>query len=239
MTTNLGLCEFERLDVNLVGNCTGLAIGGTSVLARCSLSTFDANNAAAILRPLITITSSTTAAHSLGSVAFSFTNAAAKTNTSAVYINSSINTALIALNCVFTLAGTANSTNFCVGYNGTGSPTIAGVNNTSLNVNVLLPQTTSVQSGITQIQYTNIDPPVLGTYSSSIDQTMAVASTPQALTFNTSQNYYGTLLVAGSRVYVGSQGNYQVNYQCQLQNTSAGSIFAQTFLKKNGALLCR
>jgi hypothetical protein len=192
-------------------------------------------NAGTTLLPLLSITSSTTATHTLGNVAFAFTGAGVKTATNAITIASSVNTAIIMLNNVFTLLGTASSTNYCVGYNGVGNPTIAGINNTSLSVNVLLPQTTTVQPGITQIQYINIDPPVLGTYSSSIDQTIAVGSTPQALTFNTSQNYHGTLLVAGTRVYVGSQGNYQVNYQCQLQNTSGLSIFAQTFLKKNGS----
>lgn len=234
ITTNVGLVELERLDFTVDGNAIGILIGGTSVLSRCSLSTLESTNAGTTLLPLLSFTSTTTSAHSLGNVAFAFTSAVAKTATNAVYINSGIATAIIMLNNVFTLAGTASSTNYCIGYNGTGSPTIAGVNNTSLNVNVALPQTTTVQSGITQIQYTNIDPPVLGTYSSSIDQTMAVASTPQALTFNTSQNYHGTLLVAGTRIYVGSQGNYAVNYACQLQNTGGLSIFTQTFLKKNG-----
>jgi hypothetical protein len=237
MTTNVGLVELERLDFTVDGNAIGILIGGTSVLNRFSLSTMETTNTGATLLPLLSFTSTTTSAHSLGNVAFAFTGATAKTNTNAVYINSGINTAMIMLNNVFTLTGTASSTNYCIGYNGTGSPTIAGVNNTSLSVNVALPQTTTVQPGITQIQYTNIDPPVLGTYSSSIDQTMAVSSTPQALTFNTSQNYHGTLLVAGTRIYVGSQGNYAINYACQLQNTSGISIFTQTFLKKNGSLV--
>jgi hypothetical protein len=237
MTTNVGQVELERLDLTVDGNAIGVLIGGNSVLSRFSLSTLENTNTAATLLPLLSFTSTTTSAHSLGNVAFAFTSAVAKTATNAVYINSGINTAMIMLNNVFTLTGTASSTNYCIGYNGTGSPTIAGVNNTSLSVNVALPQTTTVQPGITQIQYTNIDPPVLGTYSSSIDQTMAVSSTPQALTFNTSQNYHGTLLVAGTRIYVGSQGNYAINYACQLQNTSGISIFTQTFLKKNGALV--
>jgi len=237
VTTNLGLCEFERLDVNLIGNCSGIVIGGTSVLSRCSLTTLDANNAAAILRPLLTITSSTTSTHSLGNVAFAFTNAAAKTNTNAVYINSSINTAVLMFNCLFTLAGTASSTNNCVGYNGVGSPTIAGVNNTALSVNVLLPQTVTVQSGIAQISYIDINPPGLASYSSTIDQTIAVANTPQALIFNTTQFNQGTTLVANSRVYVNAQGNYALNYIVQLSNSSGASHLATTFLKKNGAIV--
>lgn len=237
ITTNVGLVEFERLDLNLSGNAIGITVGGTSVLSRCSLCSFDNSNTAATLRPILTFTSSTTSTHSLGQIAYSFSSVVAKTNTSAVYINSSVDTAIIMLNNVFTLGGTSDSTNYCVGYNGTGSPTIAANNNTSLSVNVVLPQTTRVQPGITQIQYTNIDPPVLGSYSSSVDQTITVANTPQALTFNTSQNFHGTLLVSGTRVYVGSQGNYQINYACSLQNSSASAITGNIFLKKNGSLV--
>ena len=234
ITTNVGLIELERVDLNLSGNAIGIAIGGTSVLNRCSLSTLDNSNTAAIIKPLLQINSTTTATHSLGNVAFSFTGASVKTNSSAVYINSGINTAIIALNTVFTLLGTASSTNFCVGYNGVGSPTIAGVNNTSLNVNVSLPQTVAVQSGITQIQYTNIDPPGLASYSSTVDQGIAVIGTPQALTYNTTLFNQGTTLVANSRIYVSAQGNYQLNYIIQLSNTAGASHVATSFLKKNG-----
>jgi hypothetical protein len=195
-------------------------------------------NAGTTLLPLLSITSSSTAAHSLGNVAFAFTSAAAKTATNAMFIGSSIATAIIMLNCVFTLAGTASSTNNCVGYNGVGSPTIAGINNTSLNVNVLLPQTTSVQSGITQIQYTDIQPPGLATYSSTVDQVIAVSGTPQALTYNTTQFNQGTTLVANSRVYVNAQGNYALNYSVELQHAGGGSTqIATTFLKKNGTTI--
>jgi hypothetical protein len=238
ITTNLGLLEFERLDMSLTGNATGIVIGGTAVLSRFSLSALETSSSAAILRPLLTITSSSTAAQSFGNVAFAFTNAAAKTNTNAVYINSGVATALIMLNCVFTLAGTANSTNFCVGYNGVGSPTIAGVNNTSLSVNVLLPQTTAVQSGITQISYIDINPPGLATYSSSVDQPIAVSGTPQAVTYNTTQFNQGTTLLLNSRVYANAQGNYALNYSVEIQHTGGGSgQIVTTFLKKNGTTI--
>jgi hypothetical protein len=237
ITTNLGLIEFERVDLNLTGNSTGIVIGGTSVLNRCSLTTIDNSNASAIMRPLLQISSSTTATHSLGNVAFSYTGASVKTNSDAIFINSSINTAIIMLNCVFTLLGTASSTNFCVGYNGTGSPTIVGVNNTSLSVNVTLPQTVSVETGITQIQYTNIDPPGLASYSSTADQAIAVAGTPQALTYNTTLFNQGTTLVASSRIYVSAQGNYQLNYTIQLLNGAGSNHDVTTFLKKNGTTI--
>jgi len=237
IVTNVGLVEFERLDLTVDGNAIGVSIGGTSVLSRCSLTTLENTNIGATLLPLLSITSSTTATHSLGNVAFAFASNVAKTATNAMYIASSVNTAIIMLNCVFTLAGTASSTNNCIGYNGVGTPTIAGVNNTSLSVNVLLPQTVTVQSGITQIAYIDINPPGLASYSSTIDQTIAVANTPQALTFNTTQFNQGTTLVASSRVYVNAQGNYALNYIVQLSNSSGASHLATTFLKKNGGII--
>lgn len=236
--TNVGLVELERVDMSVDGNVTALEIGGTSVLTRCSLSTFDTSSTAAILLSLVSITSTTTATHSLGNVAFAFASVVAKTNTNALYIASGINTAIIMLNCVFTLGGTASSTNYCVGYNGVGSPTIAGVNNTSLSVNVLLPQTTSVQAGIAQISYIDINPPGLATYSSTADQVIAVSGTPQALTYNTTQFNNGTTLVSNSRVYVTAQGNYNLNYSVELSHAGVGAIqTATTFLKKNGTTI--
>jgi len=238
ISTNVGLVEIERVDLTVNGNAIGLAIGGTSVLNRCSLSTFDNTNTAVILKPLINITSSTTLTHSLGNVAFAFTAATAKTNSSALAIASSINTAIIMLNCVFTLAGTANSTNNCVSYNGVGSPTIAGVNNTSLSVNVLLPQTVTVQSGIAQVSYIDINPPGLACYSSTADQVIAVSGTPQALTYTTTQFNQGTTLLANSRVYANAQGNYALSYSVELLHSGIGVTQTATiFLKKNGTTI--
>ena len=233
IVTNVGLVELERLDLTVDGNAIGVLIGGTSVLNRCSLSTLDNTNTAATLLPLLSFTSTTTSAHSLGNVAFAFTSAVAKTATNAVYINSGVNTAIIMLNNVFTLAGTASSTNYCIGYSGVGSPTIAGVNNTSLSVNVLLPQTVSVQTGITQISYTDINPPNMACYSTTGDQAIAAVNTPQAVTFNTTQFNQGTALVATTRFYVSSQGNYQITWSLMLSQ-SAGTSLVTSFLKKNG-----
>jgi len=238
IVTNLGQAEFERLDLVLTGNGQGILIGGTSILARLSLSVITSTNPSATLAPLLAFTTNTVTSHSIGNTAFAFTSATAKTNTSAMYINTGVATAIIFLNNVFTLAGTASSTNFCVGYDGSGNPTLAGFANTSLNVNVLLPQTTAVQTGITQIQYTNIQPPGLATYSSTADQPIAVSGTPQALTYNTTQFNQGTTLVANSRVYVNAQGNYALSYSVELQHTGGGPTqIATTFLKKNGTTI--
>lgn len=238
ISTNVGLVEFERVDLTVNGNAIGIAVAGTSVLNRLSLSTLDNTNSAVILKPLINITSSTLSTHSLGNVAFAFTSAVAKTASNPISIASGVNTAIIMLNCVFTLAGTASSTNYCVSYNGVGSPTIAGVNNTSLSVNVLLPQTVTVQPGISQIAYIDINPPGLASYSSTADQVIAVSGTPQALTYNTTQFNQGTTLVAGSRVYANAQGNYALSYSVELQHTGAGVTQTATiFLKKNGTTI--
>jgi hypothetical protein len=235
--TNVGLIEFERLDMSISGNASAISITGTSVLNRFSLSTLTISSTAATLAPLLNISSTTTATHSLGNVAFAYTSAVAKTATSAVYIASGIATAIIMLNCVFTLVGTASSTNFCVGYNGVGSPTIAGFANTSLSVNTVLVQTTAVQSGITQIQYTDIQPPGLASYSSTSDQSISVAGTPQALTLNTTQFNQGTTLAAGSRVYANAQGNYVLTYTLNLLNIGVVANRVTTFLKKNGTTI--
>jgi len=238
ITTNVGLVELERVDLNMSGNAIGITIGGTSVLNRCSLSTLDNSNTSAILKPLLQINSTTTSTHTLGNVAFTFSSVVAKTNSDAIFINSGINTAIIMLNNVFTLGGTASSTNFCVGYSGVGSPTIAGVNNTSLSVNVLLPQTVSVESGISQVSYIDINPPGLACYSSTADQVIAVSGTPQALTYTTTQFNQGTTLVANSRVYANAQGNYALNYSVELQHAGIGvAQIATTFLKKNGTTI--
>jgi hypothetical protein len=101
---------------------------------------------------------------------------------------------------------------------------------------LLLPQTTAVQSGITQISYTDINPPVMGAYSKSGDQSIPLVNVPVAITFNTTQFQQGTVLNATTRVYVTSSGNYQVNYQVQTTNTVSTAVIT-TFLSKNGTTL--
>ena len=235
--TNVGQLEFERLDISVSGNCSAIVVGGTSILSRFSLSALETTNTSATLLPLLSFTSTTLSAHTLGNVAFAFSSATTKTATSAVYIASGVNTTLLMLNNVFSLQGTSSSTNYTVGYNVVGTPAILGINNTSLNVNLLLPQTTAVQSGIQQIAYTDINPPNLASYSSTLDQTIAVANVPQALTFNTTQFNQGTSLVATTRVYVSSQGNYILNYNIQISNSAGSTHTFTSFLKKNGTTI--
>lgn len=238
IVTNLGQVELERVDISLSGNCSAIVIGGTSILSRFSLSALETTNTGATLAPMLSFTSSTTSTHTMGNVAFAISAATTKTNTDAVYIASGVNTTLLMLNNVFSLQGTSSSTNFTVGYDGSGSPAILGINNTSLNVNVLLPQTTAVQSGITQISYTDINPPGLACYSSTADQAITVAGTPQALTFNTTQFNQGTTLLLNSRVYANAQGNYNLNHSVEIQHAGGGSSqIVTTFLKKNGTTI--
>ena len=232
--TNIGQLEFERLDMSVAGNCSAIVVGGTSILSRFSLAALESTNASATLAPLLAFTSNTLSTHTMGNVAFAFSSATAKTNTDAVYINTGVNTTLLMLNSVFSLQGTASSTNFTVGYDGSGSPVILGVNNTSLNVNLLLPQTTAVQPGISQVAYTDINPSVIASYSSSADQALTGGGSAQALTLNTTNFNSGTVL-SGNSIFVASQGTYAINFAVQLQNTSASvssSVFV--FLKKNG-----
>jgi hypothetical protein len=238
ITTNVGLVEMERVDLTVDGNAIGIAIAGTSNLTRCSLSTFENTNTAVILKPLLNITSSTTTAHSLALTSFLFTSAVAKTNSSALAIASSINTAINMLNCFFSLAGTSNSTNNCISYNSVGSPTILGVNNTALSINTVLPQAITVQSGISQVSYIDLNPPGLACYSSSVDQPIITTGTPQALIYNTTQFNQGTTLLASSRVYANAQGNYALSYSVELLHVGVSpNQTATTFLKKNGTTI--
>jgi hypothetical protein len=78
----------------------------------------------------------------------------------------------------------------------------------------------------------------LATYSSTVDQTIAVSGTPQALTYNTTQFNQGTTLLASSRVYANAQGNYALNYSVELSHAGLGvAQIATTFLKKNGTTI--
>ena len=84
-----------------------------------------------------------------------------------------------------------------------------------------------------------IAPPVMASYSSTEDQTIADANTPQVMTFTTTNFNQGTTLTGptgtNTQIYVTSQGIYQINFTTQLQNTSStNQAFTQTFLKKNG-----
>jgi len=81
--------------------------------------------------------------------------------------------------------------------------------------------------------------PVIASYSSSIDQDIIAVSTPQVMTFDTTNFNRGTTLTGPTgtytQIYVNSQGKYQINFTVQLQNTSAtNKLNAQIFLKKNG-----
>jgi hypothetical protein len=102
-------------------------------------------------------------------------------------------------------------------------------------VPLLLPQTTAVQTGITQIAYTDMNPPVMGAYSKSNDQSIGAANTPVAIVFNTTQFQQGTAL-ATTRLQVSASGNYQVSYQVQTTNTVLSATIT-TFLSKNGTAI--
>jgi hypothetical protein len=88
------------------------------------------------------------------------------------------------------------------------------------------------------------DPPVLASYSSDADQPIAVGGTPQVMTLNTTNFNQGTTLTGATgatgtytHIMVNSSGNYAINYAATMQNSSATSVSANLFLKKNGALV--
>jgi hypothetical protein len=84
-----------------------------------------------------------------------------------------------------------------------------------------------------------ITPPVMASYSSSVDQSIVTANTPQVMTLDTTNYNQGTTLTGptgtDTQIYVSSQGIYQINFTAQLQNTSSTfQVSTQIFLKKNG-----
>jgi hypothetical protein len=98
---------------------------------------------------------------------------------------------------------------------------------------LLLPQTVSVQAGITQISYTDINPPVMGAYSKVADQSIPLANTPVAVVFQTVQFQQGTSLPTSTRITVSQSGNYQIGYTLQLNNPGLAGT-ATSYLSKNG-----
>ena len=87
-----------------------------------------------------------------------------------------------------------------------------------------------------------ITPPVMASYSSSVDQSIVTANTPQVMTLDTTNYNQGTTLTGptgtDTQIYVSSPGKYHINYAVQLRNTSASiQALTRTFLKKNGTLV--
>jgi len=77
--------------------------------------------------------------------------------------------------------------------------------------------------------------PRYGTFFDSTTQTAAVANTAYGITFNTTDLSYGVELgTPTSRVYVRSEGIFNIQFSAQLDNTSGGTHFTYIWLRVNG-----
>jgi hypothetical protein len=108
-----------------------------------------------------------------------------------------------------------------------------------LYIPVIAPNTYTIQSGISRTNYTDVNPVGAGSYSSSATQSIAVAGTPQALTFNTTEYQFQTSLVASTRLYAAATGVWKFTYSIQLNHTSGGIETVDIFIKKNGTTVPR
>lgn len=239
---NRGAVEIERIDVTTDGNAPCLEIAGNAVLFRCSLTTFEVTNASATVAPICLITTSSTAAQPFGQTTFTYTSAvskAASPTSSAIRIASGVGTTLILLNNYYTMTGLTGSGNNVITYNGVGSPTLLMNENRSLYIPAAAPFTTTIQSGITKVNYTDINGPAAGSYSSSAIQPAAALGAATTLTFNTTEKQFNTSLVAGSRIYTAATGTFRFDYSIQMDNNSGGSQNANIWIAKNGTAVPR
>jgi hypothetical protein len=233
----LGAVEIERIDITTNGNAPSLEIGGNATLFRCSLSTFEVTNASATVAPIALITSSALGAMPFGNCTFTYTSGtskAASPTSSAIRIASGVNTTLILLNNYYTLTGCTGSGNNVITYNGVGSPALLMNENRSLSIPVTLPATTTIQAGITKLNYTNINGPAAGSYSSTATQPAAAASAATTLTFNTTEKEFNTSLQLTNRIYALATGTYRFDYSIQFDNTDAAAQTANIWISKNG-----
>jgi hypothetical protein len=238
----IGAVEIERCDFTTDGNCRSLVLSGTATLYRMSLTTIEHTTSSTTAAPMFELTTTSLSSHNIGQTTFLYTNAASKAaspTSTAIYINSGVNTAMILLNCYFTMTGCTGSANNIIAYSGVGTPTVLINQLEALYIPVVAPYTYSIASGITKINYTDVNPVGAGSYSSSATQNIAVAGTPQAVTLNTTEYQFNTSLVAGSRLYAGATGVWKLTYSLQANNTGGGTETMTIFIKKNGATVAR
>jgi hypothetical protein len=237
-----GGIEFERCDFTTDGNCNSLTVNGTASIFRCSLTTFEHTTSSTTAQPMVSIKTTSISTQPFGQCTFLYTNPASKSaspTSCGIYINSGVNTSLIVLNCYFTMTGCTGSANNIIAYNGVGSPSILANEIQSLYIPVTAPFAYTIASGIIVVPYTNSVGLASGSYSSSATQNIAVAGTPQAITFNTTEYQFGTSLVASTRLYAGRTGLFKFTYSLQANNTGGGNETMTIFIKKNGATVAR
>jgi hypothetical protein len=239
---NLGLVEIERADISISGNASAIEVGGTAILSRMSLTTLESGTASTTAAPMLLISSSTTTSHNIGNSTFFYSNAASKAlsaSSNGIRIASGVSTVMNLLNCYFTMTGCTGSVNNVIGYNGVGTPTLLLNECRSLSIPVVAAFTTTIQSGITKVNYTNMNGPATGSYSSSVDQPAAAAAAATTLTLNTTEKEFNTSLVASTRVYALATGTYRFDYSIQFDNTDASAQTANIWISKNGTNVAR
>ena len=225
----IGVIEIERCDFSVDGNANCLLVSGTASIQRCSLTTFEITNSAAALAACLQITSTTLTPHYFGNTTFAFTNAASKAaspSSCGIYIASGVNTTLVVLNCYFTLVGTSSSTNFVIGYNSVGTPVVAGAINFSSGIPPITTYTTSIQTGITKLNWTNINPPNSGAWSSTANQANTTPGSALLCTVNTTESPAGQggIILSANTFTVSNTGTYQISYTGNIANTGADAL---------------
>lgn len=225
----IGKVEMERVDLTVDGNANAVLISGSATIQRCSLSTFESTTANAAAAPVFQISSSTTSPHFFGQVTFSYTSAtskAASPSSCGLYISSGITTTCVLLSCYFVLVGTSSSTNFCVGYNSVGTPVVAGAVNFSSGISPLTTYTTSIQTGITKLNWTNINPPNSAAYSSTVNQANTSPGTALLCTVNTTESPAGQggITLLANTFTPTNTGTYQITYTVNATNSGADAL---------------
>lgn len=238
----LGAVELERVDITTAGSAPSFEIAGSATLFRAFNCQFENSTASTTAAPIVRMASSSLTAQPFGACSFAYTNPASKAASAAsngLRIESGVASTFILLDCVFTLTGCTGSLNNTIGYNGVGTPTVLLSNNRSLFIPVAAPNTFSIQAGITKINYTNINGPAAGSYSSTTTQPAAAAGAATILTLNQTESQFNTALVSSSRVTAGATGTYRFDYSIQLDNTDAGPQTANIWIAKNGTNVTR
>jgi hypothetical protein len=242
ISVSLGAVELERVDITTAGSAPSFQLAGSATLFRAFNCQFENSTASTTAAPIVRMASSSLTAQPFGACSFAYTNAASKALSAAsngLRIESGVSSTFILLDCVFTMTGCTGSANNTIGYNGVGTPTVLLSNNRSLFIPVAAPNTFTIQSGITKVNYTNINGPAAGSYSSSAIQPAAALGAATTLTFNTTEKEFNTSLLASSRIYALATGTYRFDYSIQMDNNTGGNHTANIWIAKNGTAVLR
>jgi hypothetical protein len=231
---NVGGVEIERVDINTNANASAILLTGTATMTRCSLSVFENTTTSATASPIVLISSTSLNSHNFGNTTFAYSSSVSKSaspTSNGIRIASGVNSTLQLLVCYFTLLGCVGSVNNVIGYNGVGSPSLILNECRSLFVPTLSPNTITIQSGIAKVNFTDINGPAIGSYSSSATQPIAVINTPQLITYNAVEFQFNTSSTS-SRIYAQATGTYRFDYSLQLENTSGGDQTVKIWIAK-------